>query len=221
MNDFRLALISGKNTAESQHQDYVDAYHFWRNTWTDTFKNLSVHSPVFSDAFTRQDSIGAIFFKGQCIASTFFRKVDLSHIASQHDSYFSNWPHETIEKLTAEGSQIIVCSYFSIHPDFRRMQIGLSMKDLLLGFVVKYLLESDAVALCGTPRTDKAMNLACTRWGASTLNEQVDSGYGVNIDLVGFFKSRITPNELPILYRQIEAQWGNMFPDFVAIRKAA
>lgn len=209
MHDFQFVLCPGSISEVIDRNDYQRIYQFWKRTWIDTFQQLSVNSNIFSDAFTRQDCVAAILFKGEIIATTFFREVDLTQSSEIDDSYFKNWSSQSLQKVREMGEKAIICSYFSVHPEFRNRRIGISLKDMLLGLVVKYLLVSEADVLLGTPRVDRSMSEACLRWGAQLIEEDVPSGYGDTVDLIGFHKKQLLFAELPILFKEIGHLWAS------------
>jgi hypothetical protein len=165
MEGLQYVVVPGQWPNESQKEIYTKVYQCWEAVWSKTFVELeNTDDHLKSDAFTRQDYVGAVFYLGECIALSFFRWADPSVATFKLDSYFSNWSETHIQKLRSRGDKIIVCSNFTIAPSGRGLQLGFSMKDLLVGLSLKVFLESGADAMTGALRRDKHVNEACARW---------------------------------------------------------
>lgn len=67
-------------------------YATWKEIWKKTFKELDGSDMLYSNDFTRQDHINALFQNGECIALTLCRILDLDQIQNCDDSYFQSWP---------------------------------------------------------------------------------------------------------------------------------
>lgn len=206
--DFRYIMCPGSQPEEQYVHLHQKIYACWDEVWSKAFQELKVTKPLFSDPFTRQDYVGALLYKDRCVGMSFFRWADASRTDFAKDSYFANWSAEHLEQLCSRGSKIIVCSNFTIHPDARGMQLGLSTKDLLLGMLVETFLHSQANAMTGATRRDRKVNDVCLRWGALEIAAEIPSGYGDLVDLVGFFKDHISQSPPHILKPLARTLWN-------------
>ena len=208
-NDFRYVLLPG-TLPEPKHKDtYMHVYDIWKEVWVNAFQELKVDKPFYSDSFTRQDYIGALFYKNRCFAMAFYRWTDASRADFVTDSYFYNWNDDHRKHLRSRGDKIIVCSYFTVHPNGRGSVLGLSGKDLLMGMITKTFMNSGADAMTGAVRINKGVNTAGEKWGTTLIAGHVDSGYDADVDLIGFFKDTIAVHPANELSDLTEFLWSN------------
>lgn len=192
MKDLQYVIVPGQWPEPSQKEIYAKVYRCWEDVWSKAYIELHNNDESLrSDAFTRQDYVGAVLYKGECIALSFFRWIDTELSIIRRDSYFANWGETHIKKLCSRGSRVMVCSYFTIAPSARGAQLGVSMKDLLVGLSLRVFLESGADAMTGALRRDRHVNEACARWGGVEIAREIPSGHGDYVDLMGFFQKEI------------------------------
>lgn len=199
--DLKWILCPGRNTSDLKL--FHDIYNFWVNTWTEAYKELKVDKDLYSDSFTRQDYIGALQYKGQIIACTFFKKCRKEELTHIRDSYFSNWSEKHLDVLFSRGSNTIVCSQFTVHALARGKSLGFSTKDILMGMLIKTFLESQFDSMTGATRQDRNVHTASERWGVITVEENVPSGFGDFVAIQSCFKDECNAafkkNELAFL----------------------
>lgn len=184
-----LRLSGATHSSSGFFQHYCSAYKMWQEVWSDTFKQLEGKETIFSDDWTRQTVIHCLFYKEQCFASCFHRYVDFGNPATNADSYFQAWPQEAIEKLVSTGTDIDVCSNFTIHPMARKGKFDFSVKEVLVGLSIKELQNSKCHSMTGTMRVDKGMHKATYEVGAEVLRPNVIY-HNVPVDLVAFRKDK-------------------------------
>lgn len=192
--NLKYILCPGSQPDPSFYSYYEKIYSCWRDVWTEAFSELNVKKDMYSDAFTRQDYIGAIFHEEQCIAMSFFRWVDANLSTLKDDSYFSNWNESHISSLCSKGKKVIICSYFTVHQNVRRDSLGFSAKDLMCGLLVETFLHSKADCMTGAVRINKGVNSLVERWGATPIAQNIPSNNNALVDLVGFYKDDILKN---------------------------
>ncbi|MBK9294411.1 MAG: hypothetical protein IPM57_08185 [Oligoflexia bacterium] len=205
--DFRYILCPGSLPDPHFIDYYKKIYECWYSVWKDAFVELGVNKAMYSDCFTRQDYIGAIFYKNTCVALSFFRWTNATLPDFSQDSYFANWSSAHQKTLRSRGDKIIVCSYFTVHPMARSTKLGVSGKDLLMGMIVETFMNSKADGMTGAVRVNKSVNDAGYRWGAFKIDTDIPSGVGeATVDLIGFFKDYIAKfpaHELKELAKEI------------------
>lgn len=223
----QFVLCPGRYPTEESRELYNKIYACWHEVWAQTFLELDGDPHLKSDAFTRQDAIAAILVNDECVAMTLIRYADSTSFAFANDSYFQNWKPEHLEALTSRGPRILVCSHFTIHPSARKLNLGFSMKDYLVGLGTQFLLASDFDAMTGAMRKDRKVHELAYKWGAVPVGVDVPSGHGDFVDLVTFFKDEVVrartheiaphvqelwndihiiPQQLPIPFRQTSAR---------------
>jgi hypothetical protein len=166
------------------------AYECWSEVWKETFTELDGNNVLYSDDFTRQDEIGALFHGYECIALFFSRRVDLSSPLARDDSYFAVWPREAREAACRHGSRAWVSSNITIHPGWRR-PANVQLSRLVCGLIIERFLISDADVLVGTMRNDRSMNKVTYGLGAQPLAHDIVH-HGVPVDLVAFYRATCT-----------------------------
>jgi hypothetical protein len=172
--------------ARADDPQLAEAYRCWRATWRDAFAELEQHSELYSDDFTRQHEVGAVFQHDECIALSFFRWVDLSVPMNREDSYFRVWPEAAIDQACREGARICVSSSFTLAAGYRRSNVC-SLKDVLVALIIERFLISDADAVVGTVRNNRGVDKLIYRNGFLPLmrNRRM---YGVDVDLGAFYR---------------------------------
>lgn len=193
LKDLRLYIFSGHTCGVFEKDLYEKAYKSWKEVWQQTFLELKGVSQIYSDGFSKQDKIVAIFYKDTCISFAGLRGYDFSISASKEDSIFASWDNQSFERLTRDGSKILVCSNLGVHKDYRgRIGEDTSLKLLNIYLSVKVLLDEDYNAMAGTTRFNKGVNTAAFSNGATFLNRA--EMHGVDVDLVCFYKKEILAN---------------------------
>lgn len=207
--DFSYVLCPGSMPDSRYEKMYTDVFQCWNDVWSSTYSELNVGKKLYSDSFTRQDYVGALFHKNTCFALTFFRWANALRPEFSQDSYFSNWQPDHQKVLRSRGDDIIVCSQFTVHPYGRGKNLGISGKSLLTGMAVETFLNSKADAMTGAVRVDRGVNAATESWGAYVIDRKVPSDFGDNnTDLVGFFKDYISEQPTHELNFIVKELWN-------------
>ena len=195
-------LTPGQTRADDPR--IMEAYRCWRATWRDAFVELAQHTELFSDDFSRQHEVGALFQHDECIALSFFRWVDLSVLMNREDSYFRVWPEAAKDEACREGSRICVSSSFTLAAGYRRSKVC-SLKDVLVSLIIERFLASDADAVVGTVRNNRGVDKLIYRNGFLPILQNRKM-YGVAVDLGAFYRfgSKRTPTS-PINEQIVQA----------------
>ncbi len=217
---WQLVVLSSDAVYSSPSKYFDLAYKAWWDTWAPVLQSVGVKEPLASDNFTRQYDRLAIFYEGKCAALTLFNRADLSLPHHQADSYFACWPQLAIQGLTREGNKILVCSAFTVTQDFRKKDFGFTVKDLLMGALVRYFIASPFDAMTGNMRNSKGMNDLSYRWGATPILKDLQV-HGEGSDLVGFFKATVKTRANPALGDLLDSLWENRWIDDEAGTKRA
>lgn len=208
MQDLRYVIVPGQWPDRGAEALYEKVYKCWEETWMETFHELGKPAGFLkSDSFTRQDFVGAILYKEECVALSFFRWADPRSATFVKDSYFANWSETHIKKLRSKGDRIVVCSNFTIAKSARGMAVGFSMKDLLVGISLKTFQNTGADALTGALRTNRHVNEACARWGGTEVAREIPSGHGDTVDLMAFFQDVLARHPRQPLSDLVDQLW--------------
>lgn len=207
MSNAHCVILPGHRPEASGARLHDAAYTCWYETWSAAFRELRKDAPLFSDAFSRQDEICALFLGEECVAMSFMTLIDLELPSGRADSYFHNWSDQACGALARDGSRVVVNSNFTVHASARRASPGFSIKDALVGLCTERFLESKGSAMTGAMRKDRNMHELVRRWGAITLEEDRPSGYGDLVDLVAFYKPEVRRRPEVALDATVQELW--------------
>ena len=206
LRDLVYHLIPGENPSSRAKGIYEAAYRCWSRVWSATFRELDGSPLLFSDDFTRQSQIGAIMSGDRCLAMALLHWVDFSLPTARADSCFKIWSEESIVALTQDGPSILAGTYLGVDPEFRGdLGGGMFLKDLVLGLVIKSLLESGADALAGTMRCNRGMDRSAYEHGATPIQKGVL--HGVEVELVAFYRRKLSQPGIWVPDVRVESLW--------------
>jgi hypothetical protein len=163
------------------------AYEHWHDVWSRTLFELDGAECTYSDDFTRQDEVGALFHGDEFVGLTAHRRVDLRVRADREDSYFRAWPAEAVDAAIRLGPVVCIGSHLTVTPVFRHAT-PYSVKHLLLALAIERFLASDAMAMVGTLRVDRGMHTAGAILGFRPLASRVVH-HGVDVELVALSRT--------------------------------
>jgi hypothetical protein len=209
--DIQLVICPGRFPEKKHLSIYNKVYDCWKEVWSQTFLEIDKNPNLHSDAFTRQDFISAILVNGDCKALCFYRYVDAEASSTQKDSYFNNWSEIHLQKLYSQGSNVLVCSYLTVHPSARKDSTGVHLVEYLVGLATEVFLQSYANVMTGAMRKNRKAHNVTYNWGAIPVAQDVDSGHGDLVDLVAFFRENVIGKKLehPVT-EQFEKLWQDV-----------
>jgi hypothetical protein len=187
-----MYVISGniKNNPDRLKKIYQKSFKCWHETW-DEFYHGEHHSSakLNSNEFTRQDEIIALFYAGECFAITFFKEVSWNDSTAALDAYFNAWTPGAINGLLKNGSNVLICSQFTVAKNFRNRKVDIPWKSILFNLSIKYFIESSADVMTGMMRVKKGMGKMSVMAGGEALAQNVICADHENepADLIGFF----------------------------------
>lgn len=151
---------------------------------------MGVPGPLYSDSFTSQDYVAAIFYQDQIAGMCTLKSYDLGDQISLDDSYFKVWPLNVLNKFKIMNRHVLACCNLAITYEFRRNAMNVSWKDLLFVMVGHYLKESRYSAIVSTVRLEKGMEKCAYRTGAIPLMRGLPYTIpGQSIDIVCWYKN--------------------------------
>ena len=208
LRDLQFYLLNGSEAPHEYMKIYDETYQTWRQVWEQAFLELNGNKVLYSDGFTRQTKIGAIFYRDRCVSLIALRECDFSFLSHKQDPLLSSWDTESFEKLVKDGSKVAICSYLSVHPDFRgEIAPGISLKLLISFMSVRTLLDSDCDVMTGTTRCNRGTDKAAYSTGATFLKKS--SMHGVEVDLIAIYRRHVQANLSKFSHLWAEALWSN------------
>lgn len=184
------------------------AFEFWLKTWKDSYKFFGWTDSVYSDQWTRQDSILTLFHASEPIGSIFFKEHDLTRPFVKADTYFRMWPEVTLSELAAapDAARTLVSSWFTLHPDWRKARQGVDAKFILGGVGLQKFFAAQNQTLLGTMVTMSGMHTLTYELGARTLVPALKEK-NLEVDLVRWRKSELQNYQYPRLGEEITQIW--------------
>lgn len=189
-------LMCPRSVDAAERERMVRAHLCWRDTWGAMLWDLDGEELRFSDDFSRQDEIGALFNGNECVGLSGYRYVDLSLPWQRVDSYFQPWPPELVEQIAAATPRVCIGSNLVVAPSWRGSLTPMRVSEMLLALAVQRYAESDAQIMLGTMRNDRRMNHVSYRMGARPLRTNV-MHHHVAVDLVMFTRNTVDDIGLP------------------------
>ncbi len=214
----QLIIMPGQRPPLWQRTMYETAFETWRAVWEEAAQEIeNFPKKVYSNDFTRQDEILAVFRGEDCTSLGFWSELDMTFEACRSDQYFQSWDQASLNQLTKFGMNIGKYSYFTVSKPYRlwSREKGISLTDLQVALFGFRLLESECTAMTGTTRNNRKINLVCERGGAQVIRRDVMQ-YGSEVDLMAWYRHTVSP------YKEIEylahRLWVNKM-DFKQIRR--
>ena len=208
LKDLRCYVFSGQGVPAGYEDIYEKCFQMWKQVWSATFIELNNNQKLFSDGFTRQTKIACIFAGDECATMVACREMNFAISAQREDSLLASWDNEAFENLTVEGSRVSIASYLTVAPEFRgEIAPGISLKTLSVMMSTHCLLDSDCDVMTGTMRCNRGTDKSAYQAGARFIKKS--KMHGVDVDLVGFFKSDILKNYEELTNLWSETLWKN------------
>ncbi len=166
-------------------------YQCWRSVWSHALSSeMNVKDFLFSDNYSRQSHVAALFHGEEPVGLTTLNWMDLSQDLYMDDSFFKVWPKDAIENLKGEAKTIMTCCNVTLNFKFRQNALGVSAKDLLLCLLVEHLKASSIDAIVAAVRLEKSMEKAAYRTGAFAIHKDLPYTIpGQRVDLVCWHKN--------------------------------
>jgi hypothetical protein len=152
---------------------YNLAYETWKNTWGNVYtQEMHLNTKLYSNDFTRQDFVVALFQGYQCVGLAFMRNVHFDRLATKEDGYFRFWPRETLDEIEKEKENIIVASFFTISPQFRKGET-IEWKTLFLSLYLDFFSTLRIPIMVTAARKVKSNEKLCYGLGAICIKKDV------------------------------------------------
>ena len=206
LNELECIVFSGTGGGVSV-EILDEVYKTWKLVWQKAFLELDGVDKIHSDGFTRQTKIAAILHKGKCVSLAAFRETDFTYQYEKEDSLLSSWDEESYSKLVSDGKKVSICSYLSVHPDYRgEIAPEVTLKLIMVHLCARVLLDSPCDVMTGTMRCNRGTDKSAYSAGATFIKKA--SMHSVDVDLVGFYKKNINSNLKEYTHEWCEKLWA-------------
>ncbi|MFA5583119.1 MAG: hypothetical protein WDA09_02805 [Bacteriovoracaceae bacterium] len=159
--------------SEEDKKYYQIAYESWKQVWQDVQQQEMglKETSFYSDEFTRQDHIIALFDRDNCVGIAFMREIDLDLNCIKEDSSFRFWPKTQLLSLNKKQNRIVIATSFTITPQYRRGEI--EWKTLFLSLYLDYFSQLQTSIMVTAARKVKSNEKLCYQLGAKPLMRNV------------------------------------------------
>lgn len=173
MLNLRYFVLPGKYLPIGFENEYKSAYKTYSTCWGEAFRELFGNDFVlYSNDFTRQDYVHALFNGNECIAVAFQREIDLNNPADLDDSWFKPWKKSHFANLVRAGYRhSLMYSNFTVQKLYRKsvLQNNLSISHIFGCLHILYQFELGIPLMFGMTRNDRSMDKLTAKWGAEVI----------------------------------------------------
>lgn len=201
--NLKVVLFEGAGAPAEFLDLYNETYRVWKEVWSSTYQEIGKDQGLHSDGFTRQTRIAAIFNHDTCIALCGLRRTNFNYHNMRDDSLLMAWTDDAYSKLVRDGTDIAVCSYLTVAPEFRRpLENGTETRDLIGMVSIKSFLDLGADVMTGTMRMARRTNRVANHVNGTFLG--TSSMHGSEAQLFAFYAKEM---------KAIEQQRPNIWLD--------
>lgn len=165
-------LLSLHNHDKKHTKLLNQVFAIWEQTFTEVAeKNQNELDP---DDFFRSHHVGILMFQDEIIGFNLFTLFDLSLSSSHRHRYFKALGSCSPRRLGSQNvHRVLTMEYFTILPQWRKQTHETPWGEILTGLGLKFLDNSWADAVVGTPRIDLRVHEMCYRLGAYEFQQPV------------------------------------------------
>ncbi|MFZ3231023.1 MAG: hypothetical protein WA160_12515 [Pseudobdellovibrio sp.] len=177
---FKLSYVTFNTSNPGIYSEHChSAYQLWKKQWTITFKELGTEKLLTSDDFIDRELCG-LFDGHKAIGIVLFKFMDLKYKSTLDTAYFKNYPTSLLERNYDLNDTIMVMSYMTIDPLWRKLYTNFSVSELLFGFLILNLnCSKSARAICYL-RNNRSTNEIFYRHSGTFLEST--TAYNVAVD---------------------------------------
>jgi hypothetical protein len=190
-SELYLVFVSGSQVEDQMIETYKKVYQHWESVWSDTFREIEGKRQFFSDHFTRQDEVMALFYKEDCIAVCCHRLANMALPSFKKDSYFQAWPEEAIAKLRRDGDKVVIDNQISVDPGFRKLHANIKFIELMSYLSFRHLSTLAASSITAAARNMRSMDSLFEKFGPEHLAKDVIF-HGEATSLYALYPSQMT-----------------------------
>lgn len=176
----KLNFLNFNTTNPGLYQAQCEsAYSLWKNQWIETFGELDQSRKLTSDDFIDHELCG-LFDGEKAIGFMLCKFMDLGRMATFDLLYFKNYPKALIERNKTLKDPIMIMSFMTLEPAWRKSFTNFSISELLIGFMILRLNASTAKRAVGYFRNNRATNEIFYRHEGEFILQ--DRAYNVDVD---------------------------------------
>jgi hypothetical protein len=211
INDLEYILMPARHPVKDYESQYQAAYNVWRAAWEKFRSDIGVIHPLSSDGFIIPDEMGVLFYQGKCVGLASFTHGNLDTAPLPDHSWFKPWTEEAFQELREISSDCMVCSQFTISPEFTGRGHVVRWKEILFYYNHLRLINSSNGVMAGHLNLTRGMqNAGGEEFAGVVLNSNHPFNYyGVSLaaQLVAYTRESIaemvSKKNLGLLFPQL------------------
>jgi hypothetical protein len=196
LQQLSCTFLPGKFTSNETVPDLYNAsYAYWKKTWTDFFiKAGSGPDALNIENFMRHSIIINIHHQNNIAGSLLATLFNVSALTTYDHPCVKPFPNTVLDKLKSNGSGLCITGeYLSVHPEFRKDLVGLSLADVMVGLLMKIFVHQNIkMALAATVRAAK-VDAICKNYGYAEVGSYIKIG----VDCVTLFNTQESYKDHP------------------------
>lgn len=184
VQDVEYVLMPSRSPVPGYEEEYFASYLVWRKAWLKFRGEVDIKDKLAADGFLVSHEIGALFYKGECVGLSAFTHGTLSRGPLPDHSWWNAWTPEAIEALRRISDNIIICSQFTVNPEFAGKNQIVRWKEIVsLVSQLRYI-HSPADVMAGHLNLTRGMQNACGEENGATVLDpcRAFSFYGKQIE---------------------------------------
>ena len=171
VKDLKYVLMPSRHPIEGYENEYYAAYQVWRTAWEKFRSEIGVKDPLSSDGFIIPDEMGVLFYQDKCVGLASFTHGTLARGPMPDHSWFKPWTPEAFEQLRKISADCMICSQFTVSPEFTGKGHVVRWKEILFYFNHLRFLNSTSGVMAGHLNLTRGMqNAGGEEFGATILN---------------------------------------------------
>lgn len=211
----RYLLMPTRQPVKGFEKEYHLSYQTWRLAWEKYRRECEISAPLKSDGFMIPDEMGVLFYQDRCVGLSSFGHGSLRQGPMQDLSWFGSWDELSCQRLLNVSSNAMICSQFTVHPDFAGKGQITRWKDIISLYSLMRFYHSDKEVMAGSLNTIRGMqNAGGEDAGAIVLNPHHTFNFGgkdLPVQLVAYTKETIEEMlNRKNLMELTEALWGQL-----------
>lgn len=118
IKDCRYILMPARHPQQGFEKEYAMAYETWKRAWGKFREESGISGQLYSDGFVLPDEMGVLFYQSRCVGLSSFTYGNLNKGTMPDVSWFGSWDENSYKELSKLSSDAIICSQFTVNPDF-------------------------------------------------------------------------------------------------------
>ena len=210
LNDVTNLQFINFNTSDPKNylEHCKNSYILWKSEWEKTFQELKTNKTLYSDDFLHRE-IGGLFLGTKPIGFILYQFEDITKKTTTDLHYFSNYESRLIHWHQQKNDLVMIATYFTTDPDWRKKNTNYSVSELLISFMNLRLIFSDANRMIGYFRNNRKTNEIFYRHGGEFIAHQ--NAYNVSVDFAEIYKDRAQLSEWKDHATLASKMWSQFF----------